>query len=380
MQSEVEKKLDGVMKLPESWRMTPALQPASLGELTEAVRSASRVLAVGAGTKPRLSAVDTVKLSLARLTGVTEYEPSEFTITALAGTPVREIAATLAQRGQFLPFDPLLVEAGATLGGTVASGLSGPGRLRFGGLRDFILGVRFVDGAGRLLRAGGKVVKNAAGFDLPKFFVGSLGRFGVLAETTFKVFPRPASTLTLKLPVHGAEAAAQLITEASGARWEPAAVDLLAGGKAVCLRLAGPSCALQEMSREILARWPGAALSDTDAETIWSDLREFRWAYANGLLAKVALTPAAWPALERSLGLLDGARAHLSAGGSQAFISLPFAAPSGLLDESLRGLGLPAVTLRGNASLWLGARPRSNIALAVKEALDPEGRFPGLDD
>jgi len=210
--------------------------------------------------------------------------------------------------------------------------------------------------------------------------VGSLGRFGVLAEITFKVFPRPASTLTLQLPVHGAEAAAQLMAEASGARWEPAAVDLLTGGQAVCLRLAGPSSALQEMSREILARWPGAALSGPDADTLWSGLREFRWAYAGGLLAKVALTPPAWPGLERCLCLLDGARAHLSAGGSQAFLSLPSAALSGPLDESLRGLGLPAVTLRGNAPLWLGARPRSKIALAVKEALDPERRFPGLDD
>ena len=91
------------------------------------------------------------------------------------------------------------VDAGATLGGTVAAGVSGPGRFRFGGVRDFILGVRFVDGQGRLLRMGGKVVKNCAGFDLPKFFVGSLGRFGVLAEVTFKVFPAPASRLTLKL-------------------------------------------------------------------------------------------------------------------------------------------------------------------------------------
>ena len=106
------------------------------------------------------------------LNGVLEYEPSEFTFTALAGTPVRDIAAILAERGQYLPFDPMLVGAGSTLGGTVASGLSGPGRFRFGGLRDFILGVRFVDGGGRLLRLGGKVVKNSAGFDVPKFFVG----------------------------------------------------------------------------------------------------------------------------------------------------------------------------------------------------------------
>ena len=101
------------------------------------------------------------------------------------------------------------LEAGATLGGTVAAGVSGPGRFRFGGVRDFILGVAFSGWAGRLLRMGGKVVKNCAGFDLPKFFVGSLGRFGVLAEVTFKVFPTPASRLTLKLPTSGAEAAAR---------------------------------------------------------------------------------------------------------------------------------------------------------------------------
>src|SRR3954470_5132951 len=179
--------------------MTSVLAPESLSELAEAVRSPPHLLAIGAGTKPRLSQVDAAKLSTARLRGISEYDPSEFTFTAAAGTPVREIAAALAERGQYLPFDPMLVDAGATLGGTVAAGLSGPGRFRFGGLRAFILGVRFVDGNGRLLRMGGKVVKNAAGFDLPKFFVGSVGRFGVLGEITFKVFPRPASSLTLRL-------------------------------------------------------------------------------------------------------------------------------------------------------------------------------------
>src|SRR5438105_916896 len=176
--------------------MSEVVDPGSVGELVEAVRSLSRVLAIGASTKPRLSAVDGVKLCTKRLSGIIEYEPSEFTFTALAGTRISEIAAALAERGQYLPFDPVLARAGATLGGTVASGLNGPGRFRFGGLRDFILGVKFVDGEGRLLRLGGKVVKNAAGFDIPKFFVGSLGRYGVLAEITFKVFPRVAAFRT----------------------------------------------------------------------------------------------------------------------------------------------------------------------------------------
>ena len=174
--------------------MRTPLTPTTPAELVEAVRSQPHVLAIGARTKPRLSQVpnDVCLISTGALRGIVEYEPEEFTFTALAGTSVREIGQVLAEKGQYLPFDPMWVEAGATLGGTVAAGLSGPGRFRYGGVRDFILGVRFVDGRGRLLRMGGKVVKNCAGFDLPKFFVGSLGRYGALAEITFKVFPAPA--------------------------------------------------------------------------------------------------------------------------------------------------------------------------------------------
>src|SRR6476469_1561856 len=130
--------------------MADIQQPATAAEAVEAVRAAPRVMVVGAGTKPRLSAVaaDYQRISTARLQGIIEYEPSEFTFTALAGTPLKQIVAALAERGQYLPFDPLLADAGATLGGTVAAGLSGPGRFRFGGVRDFILGVRFVDGGG----------------------------------------------------------------------------------------------------------------------------------------------------------------------------------------------------------------------------------------
>jgi glycolate oxidase FAD binding subunit len=358
----------------------PPLQPATLAELTEAVRALPRLLAVGAGTKPRLSAVDAVKLSTIRLAGVTEYEPEEFTFTALAGTPLREIEATLAQRGQYLPFDPLLAKSGATLGGTVASGLSGPGRFRFGGLRDFILGARFVDGQGRLLRVGGKVVKNAAGFDLPKFFIGSLGRFGVLAEMTFKVFPRPASERTLEIGIDSSERASGIFVEAAAARWELAALDLLPGGKLLCLRLGGPALALDGIVREILARWSGRVLPEVEAGRIWEELREFSWTHREGLLAKVAINPGGWPVLDQRLRRLEGARVHVSAGGNLAFVSLASPSQSEALDEILRDTGWSGVTLRGQGPLWLGQRPRSQLALAVKEALDPNHRFPSLDE
>ena len=357
--------------------MNAILAPTSFAELADAVRSTPRLLAIGAGTKPRLSAVDGVKLSTAGLRGISEYDPSEFTFTALAGTPVREIAAALAERGQYLPFDPMLAEAGATLGGTVAAGLSGPGRFRFGGVRDFILGVRFVDGAGRLLRMGGKVVKNAAGFDLPKFFVGSLGRFGVLAEITFKVFPRPPAALTLRLDAATLHDAVRILTEAATSRFEFAALDLPPGAPGMLARVAGPVAALDSLSREILGRWPGGIVAESEAETGWAGLREFRWIDPLAALVKVALSPASVAALGRVVQSLAGARMHVSAGGNVAFVALPGA---GEFDARLRELGLSGVTLRGAAPLWLGARKRPAIAEAVKHALDSEHRFPSLDD
>ncbi len=357
----------------------PVLEPATPRETAEAVRSATRVIAVGAGTKPRLSRVEAVQLCTKSLRGIVEYEPSEFTFTALGGTPVRDIASALAERGQYLPFDPMFVQAGATLGGTVASGLSGPGRFRFGGIRDFILGVQFVDGAGRLLRMGGKVVKNAAGFDLPKFFTGSLGRFGILTEITFKVFPQPRSRLTIKLEAAGAERAIQILATAARSRWEPDALDWLPEGKAVMLRLAGPESALPGISEEVLGKWPGRTLACQEADNLWRDLRECSWAARDEALIKVPVSLALVPALIRGLSKIDGGRIYISAGGSMAFISVK---PDSLapLERLLNDLRLTGLMLRGDGPLWLGNEPRSQIEEGVKNALDPENRFPSLHD
>lgn len=162
-----------------------------LGRVRERLRESGRLHPQGGRSKPALAATDEADaLELGQCQGVLEYEPSEFTFTALAGTPVAEVVALLVEHGQYLPFDPMLVSRGATLGGTIAANSAGPGRYRYGGIRDFLIGVRFADGRGNLVQGGGKVVKNAAGFDFPKFFVGSLGRFGVLLEVTFKVFPQ----------------------------------------------------------------------------------------------------------------------------------------------------------------------------------------------
>ena len=355
--------------------MVDALQPVSVAELADAVRSTPRAIAVGAGTKPRLARVaeEFTRISTTRLRGIVEYEPSEFTFTALAGTPLKEIVAALAERGQYLPFDPMLADAGATLGGAVASGLSGPGRWRFGGLRDFILGVQFVDGEGRLLRLGGKVVKNAAGFDLPKFFVGSAGRFGVLAEMTFKVFPRPLAMRTLKLAAKDFAAKAKIFAEAASTRWELDALDAALGEPAVFARVGGPPAALDALTAEILARFPGEVLTPGEANYHWQAIAGFRWAHSGGALLKVALTPAQVPEFGAWVGAQSGARGWLSAGGNVGYVS------------TATGAGLPAspwpgVTLRGDGPLWLGPRRDFAITRAVKMALDPQNRFPTLDD
>jgi glycolate oxidase FAD binding subunit len=350
--------------------MNARMRPATVQELVETVRSTPQLLPVGARTKPRLSQFDGPLLETRDLRGIIEYDASEFTFTALAGTPLSEISATLAERGQYLPFDPVLAKAGATLAGTVAAGLSGPGRFRYGGVRDFILGVRFVDGSGHLLRMGGKVVKNAAGFDIPKFLVGSLGRFGVLAELTFKVFPRHASTLTVKIPVKDAATTARVMMDASRTRWELDALDASMSEPAVYMRLGGPAAANDAIAAEILARWPGELLAD--AGKWWSDVVEFAWVQTSSALLKVPITPAK---IERlCVDAPRAARVHITAGGNTAWIALPPTEVSAL-DQTLRDQRLSALTLRGEAPLQLGTWPSTALAGRVKAVLDPVNRF-----
>ena len=352
---------------------TSIFYPGTVDELVEFVRATPRVVAVGAGTKPRLAAAppDFAPVSLRNLSGVVEYEPSEFTFTARAGTPLREVVAALGACGQYLPFDPMLAGAGATLGGTVAAGLNGPGRIRFGGLRDFILGVKLVDGEGRLLSLGGKVVKNAAGFDVPKFLVGSAGRFGVIAELTFKVFPRPLALRTLRLDAaDGARKAAALMALARG-RWELDALDAAVGEGAVFARIASHADALDPLTQDLLQQWPGAVMTPGDANLLWQSVTEMRWTHTGGTLAKAAITPRDVPDFIAWVRAQPAARGWVSCGGNAGFASCPAGA-------TLTGSKWPSVTLRGDGPLYASPRPSAAIFANVERAFDPKGKFPPL--
>src|SRR5690606_32108540 len=232
-----------------------ALVPERIEDVVAAVREHGLIIAHGARTKAPLVAHEAgaVYLDTTRLSGVVEYDPDEFTFTALAGTPLEEIQALLARHGQHLPFDPPLARAGATLGGTVAAGLNGSGRLRYGGIRDFIIGVRLVDGTGRLVRGGGKVVKNAAGFDVPKLVVGSLGRLGVLVELSFKVFPTPPAWRTIRIACDGVEDAVAVMAELGRRPFDLEALDFEPPGTLV-VRASG-----EEATLDVHAARVGAA-------------------------------------------------------------------------------------------------------------------------
>ncbi|MCZ6644063.1 MAG: glycolate oxidase subunit GlcE, partial [Gammaproteobacteria bacterium] len=135
-------------------------------------------------------------LSLAEHSGVTEYVPEELVVTARAGTTLKALEQQLAREGQMLPFEPPRFAGSGTLGGAVASGLSGPGRPWYGALRDAVLGVEMINGRGEFLRFGGQVMKNVAGYDVSRLQAGAFGALGVLLSVSIKTLPKPATELT----------------------------------------------------------------------------------------------------------------------------------------------------------------------------------------
>jgi glycolate oxidase FAD binding subunit len=359
---------------------TTTIAPESIEAVQSAICACDEQIVVrGGGTKPRLSAADTgqIVLSTHRLTGIVEYAPGEFVFTARAGTRLQEIAAALAEHGQYLPFDPPLVAAGATLGGTIATGLSGSGRQRYGGVRDFLIGVRFVDGQGRLVRGGGKVVKNAAGFDLPKLLVGSIGRLGVIVEASFKVFPQPPEYVTVRAPQPTLDDALTRIARLNGSTFDIEALDLLIedGTPVLYIRQGGLATTLEARQQSLLS-WLGGGASLPDEAAFWAESNNFSWAPAEWALVKTPVTLNIIPVLEQVLSA-HGAHRRYFGGGAAVWIAWPGQVTA--LDALLTQLQLRGLLLRGDAAWpFLGARADAALLARIKRVLDPANRFPTL--
>jgi len=238
--------------------------------LVEQVREASArrlpLRIVGGDTKRFYGrAVEGTALATHEHSGILRHDPAELVLTARGGTPLAEIEAALASKGQRLPFEPPHFGPGATLGGTVACGLSGPARAWSGPLRDFVLGVRVLTGDGRVLRFGGEVMKNVAGYDVARLMAGSLGILGVLLDVSLKVLPLPSGERTLALEMDDAAALARLAELARSAL--PLSAGSWIDGRAY-LRFEGSDATLDEVQRRI-----GGELVP-DARGFWASLRE----------------------------------------------------------------------------------------------------------
>lgn len=199
--------------------------------------------------------------------GIVSYEPSELVITARCGTPLAELEAALSEHGQMLAFEPPHFGAGATVGGMVAVGLSGPRRAAVpmgGAVRDFVLGAQLLNARGEVLRFGGQVMKNVAGFDVARLLVGSLGTLGLIVEASLKVLPRPAHEQTLQLALPEAQAIGQIN------RWaqQPWPISATAWHQGTLhVRLSGSRAAVAAAQQAIGGE-------PIEAQALWTEVRE----------------------------------------------------------------------------------------------------------
>ena len=289
--------------------------PGTVEEVAEVMRLAhhegAAVIPWGGGTAMGLGNLPRrydIALSLTRLNAVVEHEPADLTATVLAGRTLADFQAHLSSVGQFLPLDPPS-PAEATIGGILAANASGPSRHAHGTARDLVLGLRFVQADGRVIKAGGKVVKNVAGYDMCRLLIGSLGTLGVIVEACFRLTPLPGAQQTLAVAVDSAQEAYRLAGRAAGLSLR--AVELLnaaaardveglpvipEGGFVLLLAAAGPPAAV-ERTREGLAALASPTVIEGAAAGLWQAVGRLTQPPPGGIVAKASVLPSRAPEL-----------------------------------------------------------------------------------
>ncbi|MBW6396679.1 glycolate oxidase subunit GlcE [Roseomonas sp. HJA6] len=379
--------------------MSELLSPpdeAGLAAAIAAAHAAREPIAIeGNGSKRGLlrpvQAARTV--STRNLSGITLYSPAELVLSARAGTPIPEIEAALAEKGQHLIAEPPDTRAifgtdePATLGGIVAANLSGPRRVAWGAMRDHVLGIRFVNGAGEVMRSGGRVLKNVTGLDLCKLLAGSYGTLGVMTEITLKVLPAPEATGTLLIAVADAEMGVRALSAGLGSPFGVSGAALLPGEPMMAaLRIEdfAPSVTYRlARLREALASFGNNTVLDGDAaRAFWREVRDVRplGAAAEEAVWRISVRPSAGPAVARAAEALGG-RAMLDWGGGLVWVAAPAQA------SAHETLAAAAAASGGTCTLFHGPEalrrtvavlPQEPPALAmiarrVKAVLDPAG-------
>jgi glycolate oxidase FAD binding subunit len=313
--------------------------PESTEELARIVASAAAdrepLEILGNGTKRTMGRPVAARhtLSTSSLRGVTLYEPEELVLTARAGTPLSEIEALLAEHNQQLAFEPPHWGE-QTIGGIVATGLSGPRRIQAGAVRDHLLGFGAVNGRGEIFKSGGRVVKNVTGYDHSKLMTGSFGTLAVLSEVTLKVLPRPEARATLVLKGKTARQVTALFREAlampldiTGAAWVPS----FSGESVAALRLEGFADSVADRAAS-LQRSFGVSIAGSEFDDFWTQIRDVAFLESAPCLWRVSVPPGSGADL---LEAMNTPNAFLDWGGGLAWLEAPNENPQA---EKLRAL------------------------------------------
>jgi glycolate oxidase FAD binding subunit len=315
-------------------------------------------------------------LDVRPLAGISSYEPSELVVTVRAGTPMAELEAALAEKGQCLPFEPPRFAAAGpvsgTVGGMVAAGLAGPARAAVGGVRDYVLGATMINGRAELLSFGGQVMKNVAGYDVSRVLAGSMGIFGVICEVSLKVLPLPPASVTLRLEIDAATAIRRL--NEWGGQPLPLNASAWWDGMLV-LRLSGAAAAVQAARDKI----GGELIAPATADAFWQGLRDHGDEFFVGASRAVEGGAGLWrlsvPATAGPLKL--SGEQLLEWGGAQRWICT--SAPAQTLRDAAAAVGGHAVLFRGrDKSVGTFAplkAPLDRIHRELKASFDPAGIF-----
>jgi glycolate oxidase FAD binding subunit len=383
--------------------------PTSIDELREAIGMAlaaeEPVELVAGGTKRGLGRpLQTPHIvDLNRFSGIREYAQSELVLTAGAATPLTAIDRALAAAGQMLAFEPpdwrgLLgaVHGSQTLGGVIACNLSGPRRIKSGAARDHFLGFTAVSGRAETFKAGGKVVKNVTGYDLPKLMAGSYGTLAVLAEVTVKVLPRPETAATVLVCGVEPEASVQLMSAAlgsphdvSGAAYLPATTPrpalLPAATGVVALRVEGPEPSVAFRRTALLSEFAGGgetgALGDADTAALWRDIGNVAALapLTDRAVWRLSVAPGRGAEVAREIARAVDAVWFLDWGGGLVWLAViePGDAGASVVRAAVGGAG-HATLVRGSPGLRTAVpvfepQPGALAALSrrVKEGFDP---------
>ncbi|MDR6266425.1 glycolate oxidase FAD binding subunit [Roseobacter sp. N2S] len=353
------------------------IRPESEAELSAAIAQAAGPLRiVGGGTRPVGRATGQV-LSTAGLSGISLYEPGALTIVAGAGTPLAEVEAALAAENQRLPFEPMLagallgVEGNSTIGGVVAANASGPRRIQAGACRDSLIGVRFVDGRGDIIKNGGRVMKNVTGYDLVKLLAGSWGTLGVLSEVAFKVLPGVEAVVTLEVSGVDDVAAIGAMSAALGSPYEVSGAAYDPGGQVVMLRLEGFSDSLTYRTEKLQAVLASFGDVSVNPDADWIAVRDASaFAGGSGDLWRISVKPSDGP---RVGAALEGAKLLYDWGGGLIWAEVVQGFD---LRGALGGIAGHATLMRGTGCgpvFHPEPTPLAAISAGLRAQFDPRG-------